>query len=358
MSNKRNSSFELLRIISMYLIIVHHFVVHGITQIGNTHGLKRLTMLIMQSGGKVGVNVFVMIGAYFLVEKKFKFSRIIKISLISIFYSWAIFIVFFLSGKIIISYKWYEILIPVPGTYWFVGSYIVLMFASPILNKLINNSSKRQYKNMIFFLLVIWSIVPTFLISNMVDLGLSHSELGNSTVSSFVLDYLIIGYIKKYPNNYTESKKISWLVFFSGISIMILTFYFESFYMYKNQVVSEYINNFMNLNSFFEFWISVGLILIFKNITPFNNKFINIISGSTFAVYLIHDNQFIRPILWQKVNNAQYQSSIDFLINGLEISLLIFIICIVLDMIRRILLGNLFSSMSQKIGNYLDRKIE
>ena len=128
--------------------------------------------------------------------------------------------------------------------------------------------------------------------------------------------------------------------------------------MYENQLVSEYVNNFMNLNSFFEFWISAGLILVFKNITPFSNKFINIIAGSTFAVYLIHDNQFIRPMLWQKVNNVQYQSSIDFLINGLEISLLIFIICIVLDMIRRILLDNLFNSISQQIGNYLDKKIE
>lgn len=358
MSNKRNSSFELLRIISMYLIVVHHFVVHGITQIGNTHGLKRLTMLLMQSGGKVGVNVFVMIGAYFLIEKNFKFSRVIKISLISIFYSWTIFMIFFLLGKIIVPYKWYEILIPVPGTYWFVGSYIVLMFASPILNKIINNLPKHQYKNMLFFLLFIWSIIPTFLISNMIDLGLSHSELGNSTVSSFVLDYLIIGYIKKYPNKYVESKKYSWLILLSGISIMILAFYFESFYMYENQLVSEYVNNFMNLNSFFEFWISAGLILVFKNITSFSNKFINIIAGSTFAVYLIHDNQFIRPMLWQKVNNVQYQSSIDFLINGLEISLLIFIICIVLDMIRRILLDNLFNSISQQIGNYLDKKIE
>lgn len=42
MSNKRNSSFELLRIVSMYLIVLHHFVVHGNTDIGGYIRLKNL----------------------------------------------------------------------------------------------------------------------------------------------------------------------------------------------------------------------------------------------------------------------------------------------------------------------------
>jgi peptidoglycan/LPS O-acetylase OafA/YrhL len=44
MSNKRNSSFELLRIVSMYLIVLHHFVVHGNTDIGG--GYIRLKNLL------------------------------------------------------------------------------------------------------------------------------------------------------------------------------------------------------------------------------------------------------------------------------------------------------------------------
>lgn len=36
-------------------------------------------------GGKVGVDIFVMIGAYFLVGKSFKFKRIVKLILMIIF---------------------------------------------------------------------------------------------------------------------------------------------------------------------------------------------------------------------------------------------------------------------------------
>lgn len=46
-NGKRNSSFELLRIISMYLIVLHHFVVHGNTAIEGGYTLKKFTMLCM-----------------------------------------------------------------------------------------------------------------------------------------------------------------------------------------------------------------------------------------------------------------------------------------------------------------------
>ena len=61
----RNSNFEILRIISMYLIVVSHFIVHGTTSIERTGGIKQVIMLIMQSGGKIGVDIFVMIGSAF-----------------------------------------------------------------------------------------------------------------------------------------------------------------------------------------------------------------------------------------------------------------------------------------------------
>lgn len=42
----------------------------------------------MTIGGKVGVDVFVMIGAYFLIDKSFKFKRIVKLILMIVFYTW------------------------------------------------------------------------------------------------------------------------------------------------------------------------------------------------------------------------------------------------------------------------------
>lgn len=81
------------------------------------------------------------------------------------------------------------------------------------------------------------------------------------------------------------------------------------------------------------------------------------VAGGTFAVYLIHDNQFIRGILWGKVNNSQYQSSSNFLIHGLEISLLTLIICIVIELVRQIFFNRAFGIIEKKLGDLLDRKL-
>ena len=50
-------------------------------------------MLCMTIGGKVGVDIFVMIGAYFLVGKRFKFKRIVKLMLM-IFFIYGVYVLF------------------------------------------------------------------------------------------------------------------------------------------------------------------------------------------------------------------------------------------------------------------------
>lgn len=356
MSNKRNSSFELLRIVSMYLIVLHHFVVHGNTDIGGVYPLKKFTMLCMTIGGKVGVDVFVMIGAYFLVGKSFKFKRVVKLILMIIFYTWAIYIILKLLNYNL-QYQWYEIWLPVPGTYWFAGSYIVLLFMAPVLNLVIENITQEQYRNILYFLTLIFVLIPTFIIPNIVDLGLSHSELGNSTVSIFIYLYLLIGYIRKYPSKFTNSIITNLLFLMLGLIVSGAFLGLGSIYWNDNQQIPVYVMNSLSSNSFFVVWISLGLILVFKNIPPFTSRIINVVAGGTFAVYLIHDNQFIRGILWGKVNNSQYQSSSNFLIHGLEISLLTLIICIVIELVRQIFFNRAFGIIEKKLGDLLDRKL-
>lgn len=76
----RQSNFELLRIISMLMIIAVHFVGHsgfsGVTDItANTVYIRFLA-----GGAQIGVNIFFLISGYFLInEKRFRLSRLIKL---------------------------------------------------------------------------------------------------------------------------------------------------------------------------------------------------------------------------------------------------------------------------------------
>ena len=66
--NHRSSNIELLRIIAMIMIIAHHVSVHsGFVYPGEIISFNRLWIQFIQLGGKIGVNIFVLISGYFLV---------------------------------------------------------------------------------------------------------------------------------------------------------------------------------------------------------------------------------------------------------------------------------------------------
>lgn len=63
---ERNSSIELLRILSMFAIVIHHYAVHGTLDPNHYNsaiiGTLRINMFLHYFG-KVGVCCFVIIGA-------------------------------------------------------------------------------------------------------------------------------------------------------------------------------------------------------------------------------------------------------------------------------------------------------
>lgn len=75
---KRNSNFELLRIFCMIFIVFGHLFGQGI-------GLDNLSVpnsIFAHSVGsfsRIAVNLFVMISAWFMMEKEFKAERVLKI---------------------------------------------------------------------------------------------------------------------------------------------------------------------------------------------------------------------------------------------------------------------------------------
>ena len=73
----RDSNIELLRIIAMILIIIHHMVYH--TKIYLCGGENHFISLIMLTGGKIGVIIYILIMGYYSRESKFNIKRPINI---------------------------------------------------------------------------------------------------------------------------------------------------------------------------------------------------------------------------------------------------------------------------------------
>ena len=64
----KESNLELLRIVNMLLIITHHLAVHTPFVFENIH--IKYIVYFLSLGGKIGVNSFVLLTGYLLVDKK------------------------------------------------------------------------------------------------------------------------------------------------------------------------------------------------------------------------------------------------------------------------------------------------
>lgn len=62
----------------MLMIIAHHFTLKSGALL-ETYGVNQIITIILYIGGKVGSNIFVIIGAYFLIDARSNISRAIKI---------------------------------------------------------------------------------------------------------------------------------------------------------------------------------------------------------------------------------------------------------------------------------------
>lgn len=94
-SKQRNSSIELLRIISMVMIMFYHFSIHGHFDFATASvSVSRVWLNLISMGGKIGVDLFVLISGYYLISdtKSLNFKKILKLWGQVFFYSVVIYV--------------------------------------------------------------------------------------------------------------------------------------------------------------------------------------------------------------------------------------------------------------------------
>lgn len=338
---KRNSNLEILRIISMIMIIAHHYIVHSDIKIVEASILNQYLISFLELGGKVGVNIFVLITGYFMIQKKFDIKKTIKLIIKVLIYS--------IICLIIAIYKNSELLniatkvssfIPIiTNEYWFITTYFLMYLFHPYINKLFFILKKKELEKLFIGIFVIWAVIPIF------TLG----EFGFSTLLWFMFIYMLGGYLKIYGNPFLENKKINIIAII--LIIILLTIIpveiaeWKKVYEANNDGVKNILKlyllkkgidiyNFNTINSAFILILSVSFFSIFKNRKPIRNKILNSISKHTLGVYLMHDNPFIRDLLWKDIIHCNtYIKSKIFILNATVVIPAIFIICLIIDYI-------------------------
>mgnify|MGYP000528725494 FL=1 len=73
---------------------------------------------------------------------------------------------------------------------------------------------------------------------------------------------------------------------------------------------------------------SIFLFIGFKNLNIKHSKVINTIAATTFGVYLLHENEYIRPFLWKTVfHSAEHANDNRLILYAIGAILATFALC-------------------------------
>ncbi|WP_192986673.1 acyltransferase [Carnobacterium mobile] len=325
---ERSSNLEFLRIISMILIIMHHYVIHGDFKVSNDFTLNKNIIQMASMGGKLGVDLFVLITGFFTVKSSgFKVKKLLRLLFEVQTYSILFYVLFISFGNIPFSMEGIvKAVFPVTfSSYWFATNYILLYILSPFINQFLINISKRTYNKLLIVAFVIWVVIPT----------VTGAELGLSYLFWFILMYSVGAYIQLFPMNYFEK---TWLnIGIAGVtySLVLLSVIIFNFLGQKINGFSDNSTYFMAYNKLPIVITAVSMFIGFKKLKIKNSKFINGIASATFGIYLIHDHYLVRPFLWIYIfkNNSFYTS--NFLVFHMVLTVGgVFVISVLLDKLR------------------------
>ena len=346
----RNSNLEILRIICMILIVAHHYVVHGGFIFGYDVTVNRIFLEFLSFGGKLGVNCYVLITGYFLSGIKGKrWKSTLKLWIQATVYSLVIYMIALITGVarqnigILITYL-FPILYEV---WWFTSIYFVLVLIAPVINIFINSVTQEQFKKSLILMIVVAYVIPTLSF-----FGVPTNMQMNNTILFIVL-YLIAAYIRKYG----IKKNIKWSELF-WTTILIQNIYICVMdllgigwdYFAQRAMLLTY-----DMHSFLLLVMSIALFCCFANKKEFYNPYINKIAATTFGVYLIHDNPFVRNYLWQKLlHQSTLQESRWLILHALISVVVVYAACSIISWIYNLVFGRIIAIILEKYGNNIE----
>ena len=330
----RNYGIDLLRIVSMIMIVVLHTLGHGkLLESVDVSSGKYWILWLMETMAYCAVNCYGLISGYVGYGKKFKLRNIIQLWIEVLFYSVSIsiaFKVFYGWGIRKVIFSFFPLLL---NQYWYFSAYFLMFFFTPIFNYLVKSLSKKQATIFLGSIVLLFSAFQIFAKEDLLSIKGGYTALWLSVL------YIIGAYLKKYNTLYRLKKR--WLLL--SYSLCVFISYGYKFIMEISHLVLQepfkYLSDSNRLISYSSPTIllcGISLLLVFSKIqiTKCFIKGITILASLTFAVYLIHDNHLVKELL---MPNLSVVAKIDirvlpFAVIGIVFS--IWFCCSLLDFVR------------------------
>ena len=360
----RNPGIDFLRLLTMFCIVLNHFLYHGQ---GINHFYRYKTELLMiHSFTDWHNDAFILISGI-VGYKTNKYSNLFYLWLQVAFYSVGI-------QKYVTEYKkdfhvrydiekqYYPLIF---SQYWYFTIYFGTYLFLPLINKGIEHLTKFELRLVIMSslgILIFWRDYK----NRSQDIFHFH---GGGSIPWFLLFYTIGGYIGKYKVNYNGFKRLILLFIYGSIYLIASYVYFKAcvkkeynFIIFNKRIEIPFeMRKMLNesYDSSLKIIQSISVCLFFLHI-PYNKyigKLICFFGPLAFGIYLIHDNNIIRENYVRKLfiyesRNISFNSVLNIiLMKALKVSL----ICLLIDYLRHLLFTIL---RIKKILIFIETKIK
>lgn len=323
--NKRHSGIELLKILSIFLIVLSHSI-QTLSEsnetwtidlsIGSTN-ISYIILMIFRYSGVLGNTIFFICSAWFLVDKqRTNYEKLIRIVVDAFIISimWLVPIAIWKQGKIGTK-LWISSFFPIyMNNNWYVTSYILFCLIFPFLNLIIRHINRRTHL-----------IISVVLFALCFCLSFIYPYPWMSVFSVWITIYFAISYFKIYSVHICDSAKANIIFVLIGLFLHVFLIVGTNFINYRFGILSPLRWN--NKYNPLLFLVGFGFFNLFKKM-KFYSKPINYISSMSLLVYIIHENilfrTYIRPMAWGYI--FEFFGSTNVLLLVLIYSLSLFIV--------------------------------
>ena len=324
----RQSNFELLRIVSMLMVVNLHTFFAPDTLSFEDLTLMKVLDYTREASSISAVNIFVMISGYFSINWRIRSFSSLIFQLF--FWVFLLYLSLLCVGFIDFSLKEFCIRVNCIATaYWFVTAYIGLYLLAPMLNLFVDSMFNAGGRKCLYFILAFFALQFYYQF-----LGVRDFFMGYAIISLCGI-YMIGRYIKLTNLSLSKFKTLFGYVFVTlliALVAIIGTFGGKNMFFYNNPLVVIQ---------------AIFIFLFFKQL-KIQSSIVNYCSSSVLAIYLLHMHPDIKQYFYDYSNSLYAYSPLIHIMYLLMIFFLVFIVAIPLDKIRIILFDWIYNLI---VGN-------
>lgn len=354
----RNYGIDLLRIMSMFSIVLLHVLGEGgVGMKVEPFSKNYYGYLILRFLNEFAVDAFGMVSGYVMCRSKPRLSRLLALWLQVMFYSVglsALFILFDRSAVAGVRAELYSMLLPITGgRYWYMSSYFCLFFFIPVLNAGLEKLSWKEIRSVLIGLFVLICIAGSLNTSRKDPFSMNY---GFSTAWLCVL-YLIGGAYRKHGEHFRIRVWQSLL----GIAVCVLVTVYFKHWMDMNRWRLPYTLDWMLMSNVSITYTLTGffMLTLYARIRPcgWMKRIIRLLSPAALGVYLIH----VHPLVWSRFITGRFAFLADLhwmgmLLGAVATAIGIFAVCMLIELCRIRLFRLLrLEKLCAAVGGMLER---